>query len=212
MKLQSTGACFDNIVYSLSIVAFTFICASVFGRSWEHGSGVIPDYLKPGPKNLTSINPKILINQLSQDDNPAPPDPPVDYYFGPFDECGKQSSHTNACSKLYTCRFFLVTALITAIVSYCLDRLIILKNNLGENKLHMIVGSLWILTAFFMMIALSLWSTFITKDNRKFFRKGSETHLRVLDWKHGQAYNFGWIGFTLQVICGGLFIFIGWVF
>merc|ERR1712156_562980 len=76
MKLQSTGACFDNIVYSLSIVAFTFICASVFGRSWEHGSGVIPDYLKPGPKNLTSINPKILINKRSQDDNPAPPDPP----------------------------------------------------------------------------------------------------------------------------------------
>merc|ERR1712127_865798 len=121
MNIQSSGAFLDNFIFTLSIISFTFMCASVFGRSWEHGSGILPEF----QCNITKNHLEILQDV---------PKNPTDVYFGPFDECGQQSSHVNACGKMYTCRFFLVTTLIILICSYTFERFEFVKKQMGEKK------------------------------------------------------------------------------
>ena len=166
------------------------------GRSWEHGTGVLPDIPKPGPKP----NPE-----------PAGPKPVRDVYFGPFDECAKHSSHTVGCSKMFTCQLFLILSILTLKLSYSFERLQPVKNYFGLKKQKIIVGCVWILTAIFMVTVLALFDSFIRKDNAAFFREETDGHNfdDIVTWKHGEAYTFGWVGASLNVVAGVMFIVLG---
>lgn len=196
--LQSTGGLLDNLAFTLNIFGFAFVAMSLISHEWEHGVGKLPS--DPAPKNATEA--------------PKPPEPDVDVYFWPFAECGKFSGHTNACSKMYTIRACLIFGLIIQIFSLIFERLFLIKNKLGESKTRIVCGSLWLCVSLCMIISVGMFNTFITKDNQKFYRRTASIpgHPEILTWKHGEAYNFGWIACTLELVSGVLMILVGWKF
>ena len=199
MAISTTGALLDGLAFMLNNIALVFMCGSVFGKSWQHGVGDKNDLPpRPGP---TPNN-----NSLG-DDAPQP----IEYFISPFDECRKHSSHTNSCGLLYTTRFFIVIALVITVISYLFERLPMFKKSQGEAKSHLYTGIIWLTSALMFMIGLCCYTGWIN-NNSKFFKKDIDSHLNVLDWGYGQAYNFGWIGMILEVLSGFMFIYFGWAF
>ena len=73
------------------------------------------------------------------------------------------------------------------------------------------VGCVWILSAIFMITVLGLFDSFIRNDNAAFFREETEGHNfdSIVSWGHGEAYTFGWVGASLNVVAGVMFIVCG---
>merc|ERR1711937_607525 len=193
VSISTSGGFLDTLAWALNNFALVFLCASTFGRSWEHATGDKNDVPKPRP------NPT----------NETQPPHPYDYYLSPFDQCGKNSSHTVACGLFSSVQFFIVISIIVVLFSYIYERFPMVKKEV--KKSHLVVGSLWFVAGLSHLVGVACWASFIQK-NSAFFRVHTEGHPNLMSWAHGQAFNFGWIGVTLVLISSVMFIYYGFRF
>ena len=213
VAISTTGSLLDVVAYAVNNIALIFLCASTFGRSWQHGHGDKRDLPNPGPRpkpgNLTDTM-KSGLAQLQVGDDPKPPNP-ADYYQSPFDECKRHSDHTEACGLLYTTRFFILISIFIIAISYIYERLPMVRKAHGETKRHFYTGGLWILSAIMHLIGLCTYTGWINA-NSAFFKQDIDAHFNFFVWGYGQAYNFGWIGVVLELLSAFMFIYFGWAF
>ena len=225
MKLQTTGKSLEALAFALSLTGLVFCVFCMSGRSWEHGYGELPDIHRPtrAPR-LHLVKPTEASVILNVENTPEPetlepeipepekPKPQRDVYFGPFDECGKHSTHTAECSKMYTCRLLLILAILHIAIPYVVERIPLAQNKCGMSKLKIMVGFNWIAGFILMTACLSLFDVFIRKDNSAFFREETDGHNfdDIVTWEHGAAYSFGWVGASLNLVAGAMYMLIGW--
>lgn len=238
MKLQTTGKSLEALAFGLSLTGMIFCVICMSGRSWEHGYGYLPEIHRPTrptpvkptfpPKPTPNDTDSLITDILSSfpaskrsfpplsDDEPEPVKPQKhrDVYFGPFDDCGKHSTHTAECSKMFTCRLLLISAILHFAIPYIVDRVPFCQTKCGMPKLKCVVGFNWIAGSILMIATLSLFDVFIRKDNASFFREETDGHNfdDIVTWRHGAAYNFGWIGASLNLVAGAIYMVIGWKF